>query len=308
MIRRIVGVLLLVVGVVGLALAGAGVAMSGRAIDAIGSSMDTTLTLLSDTLTTVRGTFELTKTTVDQANTGLLTASETSATVAQTVADSQPLIDQMTEVATGTVPDSLDAVEAAIPNLAAAAGAIDSALQTLGAFQFERTVLGQSFGFDLGLDYNPEVPLSETVLSLGASLDGLADELRGMEANLVLANSNLGLLSANVDTIATNLETVYGSVGQLAPLVDAYVIQIDQTQEMVTSSRGAMNAQLATVKAVAIVLILWFGLYQLVPLYLGWKMIRSDRVIPGEVVIVTPQNPPTVVSSTEELEVETAGS
>jgi len=278
MLGRVIAVFLLLVGIVGIGIAVVGVLFGFRVVDALGESLDETLALTSDSLNTVADTLLLTQQTVAQTGQTIGTVSDTTDSVAQMLIDTQPLLDDVSRVATVDVPDSLDAVQGTIPNLVAVAGAVDNTLERLSSFEFERTVFGIPIGFDLGIDYDPEAPFDESVAQIGTSLEGVPDNLRGLQVHLDTTNDNLATISDNLQTLTADLAAIESSVEEVGPLLDEYIRLVEQIETNIALTRSDLDDQLQTVKTGIIILFVWFGLNQLVPLYLGADLITDGRL------------------------------
>ena len=278
MLGRVIAVLLLLVGIVGIGISIVGVMFGFQVVDALGEALDDTLALTSESLTTVTETLELTKQSVGQTGQAIGTVSDTTDSVAQLLVDTQPLLDDVSQVATADVPGSLEAVQGAVPNLVAVAGAVDNALETLSRFEFEQSILGVSFGFDLGIDYAPEEPFDASVAQIGESLEGVPENLRGLQVHLDTANDNLANVSDNMQTLTEDLAAIEGSVEDVGPLLDDYISLVARIDSDIARTRANINDQLQTVKTGIIILFVWFGLNQLVPLYLGFDLITDGRL------------------------------
>jgi ABC-type transporter Mla subunit MlaD len=278
MLGRVIAVFLLLVGIVGIGIAIVGVVFGYQVVDALGESLDETLALTSESLNTVTDTLLLTKKTVAQTGQAIGTVSETTDSVAQMLVDTQPLLDDVSQVTTVDVPNSLDAVQGAVPNLVSVAGTIDNTLETLSNFNFERTIFGIPLGFDLGIDYDPEAPFEESVAQIGTSLEGVPDNLRGLQVHLDTTNDNLATISDNLQTLTADLATIESTVEEVGPLLDEYIRLVGQIESNIAETRGDLDSQLQTVKTGIIILFVWFGLNQLVPLYLGADLITDGRL------------------------------
>jgi hypothetical protein len=278
LLGRVIAILLLLVGIVGIGIAIVGVMFGFQVVDALGEALDQTLELTSESLDTVNDTLVLTKQSVEQTGQAIGTVGDTTDSVAQMLDDTQPLLDGVSLVATENVPDSLDAVQGAVPNLVAVAGAIDNTLERLSSFAFERTILGVPIGFDLGVDYQPEAPFDESVAQIGTSLEGVPDSLRGLQVHLGTANDNLATISDNMQSLTEDLAAIEGSVAEVGPLLDDYIRLVDQINDNIAQTRANVNDQLQIVKTGIIILFVWFGLNQLVPLYLGADLISDGRL------------------------------
>ncbi len=276
MIKRVLGIAMLLVGAFGLLISIGGVLVSRTVIDQLGVSLETTLTLASDSLDAVEDTLELTKTSVDQAGTSIDTLAVTATNVSTTMNDTQPLLEKVTETATQEIPESIESIQEAIPNVAEAAGAIDDTLRVLDSFELDRRVFGIPIQFDLGIDYQPTAPLDETVLILSESLDGVPEDLRALESDMLLATENLALIGGNIETIAGDLDSISQTVDQISPLLDDYLEIVAQTQELIAQAQTDLGDQLQILQWAVTALFVWLGLNQIVPLYLGWSLVTGD--------------------------------
>lgn len=275
--RRILGILMIIVGIVGLVIAGA-VAFYGRvAVDTVATTLNTTVGLLQSTVGTTVDSLESVKLTIDEATTTVNTVSDTVGNLSTTLFETQPLLAQVSSIATQTVPDSLDAVQQAIPNLAGIAGAIDTTLVRLDDLKVERAILGVPFSFDLGINYSPTAPFDEAVLQIGDSFVGVPEQLRTLESSLTDAVENISTIGTNIDDLSTNLTAVGGTMTQFGPLLDQYIDVLNQTETSLVQAQQQFQANLNLIKWVITGLGLWFALYQIIPLYVGWRMLTDDN-------------------------------
>ena len=278
--RRLIGLLIIIVGILGLVIAGAGAFFANRAIDATVVGLNSVVDTLGTTVDTSTDSLRNVQATLTEVGTTLDTVSLSASNAATTLVDTEPLLQQVTTLTTETLPASLDAVNVAVPNLAGIAGSIDTALTRLSDFQLERTFLGQSFNFDLGIDYSPEEPFDDAVLQIGESLQDVPDQLRALEDSLQTSITNIGAVGGNIDQLAANIDGINTTVQQFIPLLDQYIGVLDQTTASLENARAQVNANLNTIKLVATGLLAWFALYQIVPLYVGYRML-SDKVVEG---------------------------
>ena len=142
MFKRVLGIVILLVGLLGLLISIGGTIISRSVIDQLGASLETSLTLASDSLDAVDDTLHLTQTSVEQAGASLNTLAETAIIVSTTMNDTQPLLDKVTQSATQQIPDSIESIQMALPDVAEAAGAIDDTLRVLDSFELDRQVFG----------------------------------------------------------------------------------------------------------------------------------------------------------------------
>jgi methyl-accepting chemotaxis protein len=277
MFRKLIGFLLLLIGVIGVALSIAGVYFSDQIVSAMGDGLDSTLKLTTDSLVTVEDTLALAQTTIGDVNAGLDTVGVTADDLAKTLADTRPLLDQITQVATEDVPGNIEAMQATIPNMAEVAGVIDDTLITLNAFKIEESILGINLNYDLGVDYQPTVPFDETVTALGSSLDGMPDQLRSLQPSIETASDNLAVVSEDIYAISDDLAVINGRIAEVEPLLGDYIGIVGDINGAVTTTREQVNTQLKTVSLALKIGLVWLGLMQFAILYLGWDLIIGER-------------------------------
>ena len=284
--RRLIGIIMIIVGIVGLVISVAAAYFAGQAIDAIGVGLNSTVTLLEDTVETTSASLVNVKATLGEASAALSTVTDATRNVATTIFDTQPLLEQATTMTTDTLPTSLDAVNTAIPNLAGIAASIDTTLTTLSNFRINQTIGTGPFAiplnFDLGIGYAPEEPFDTAVLAIGESLVPIPDQLRALETNLTTMTSNLGNIGTDVEALAGNISGINTTVEQFAPLIDQYITLLEQITTSLGTARDQINANIGMLKWAAIGLMLWFAVYQIMPIYIGYRMV-ADKVVEGTV-------------------------
>jgi hypothetical protein len=275
MIRRLIAILLLIIGLAGVGLSIAGVVISARVVDAIWGTLDQTLTLTSRSLGTVEETLGLAKTTIADVNVGLNGVEETADSLAKTLADTQPLLAEIATLTSEDVPGSIENVQAAIPNMALVAGAVDSALVTLNDFRIDETILNQRISYDLGINYQRGIPFDETVITLGSSLDGLPERMRALEPTILTANENLAAVSVNIYTVSDDLGVINGRVAEVSPLLDSYITVVQDINNAIFTLQDGLRQQQENAKTALIVIMVWLGLMQFGMLYMGWDLLTD---------------------------------
>lgn len=275
--RRTLGVLMLLIGVSGILFSIAGIIAGQRLIDEVAASLEANLNLTLDSLDTIHESLQLTKATVAEMNEGLTTVETTADNVALTLNDTRPLMRQISRVTSQEVPESLEALQESMPALLEVASAIDGTLGTLSAFRIDRTILGIPFQYDLGINYDPEVPFAESVADLENSLEDLPAELRTLDGYIDVTDRNLQIIGGNVTEIADSLNAINENVAELSPLLDEYMVTVTEVSDSMRQSRSMLARQVRLVKFVLTAVMAWLGLAQIAPLYLGWELVTGRR-------------------------------
>lgn len=281
--RKALGWLMLAIGVSGIILSIIGVIVGRQLIDAIGASVHGNLTTTVNSLDTVRETLVLTRSTVAQLETGLETAEESASNISTAIAESRPLLTESSRIVTGDVPESIETFQDSLPALIEVSSAMDSTLRTLSAFRVNRSILGIPLNFDLGVDYDPEVPFDESVRELGETLEGMPEQLRSLEQYIETTDGNLLTMSEDLARLSADLENINSTMDEVEPLINEYITIVTEIGDNARESRLLLDRQLAQARLGLTIVMIWFGLLQVAPIYLGWELISGRR----EATIVT---------------------
>lgn len=277
MIKRLIGIVLILVAVSGMGIGFMGARMASQVVDGMGQEVDEVLGLVSGTLTNVEETLTLTKVSIQDVSTVMVTAEETAVNLSTTVSETRPLIGQVNQIGSTDLPDSLDSIQDTIPTLSLVADSVDATLRTLSSFNYNEEVLGYEVEFGLGIEYDPEVTLGEAIDSLGTSLEGISPQLRSLDVYLNVADENLETISTDLRTISGDVETINGRLAESLPLIDEYTRLTVEANDQARRIRNSLQEQLATIRTGIIVAMIWFGLTQLAPLYLGVELLFGKR-------------------------------
>ncbi len=285
MFRRILGLIILLVSLILVGILLGGAFYVGQAVDAVGDGLDNALALTVDTLGTVSMTLQQTKVTIAESNEALDTASEAAINLSKTMSDMGPLMDSTTKVVSQDVPANIEAIQATIPNIVQVAAVVDTTLTRLSNFGIKQTIPIPfnpiTLEFDLGIDYDPDLPFDESISAMGEGLEGMPEELRSLQGDLETLSADLELLSGDVETAAGDIEAINEEVALFIPIMDEYLRIVGQINDSLVQVRAQLFAQLETVKTVLIVFLVFLSFTQLAPLYLGWELVTGKR--PGQV-------------------------
>ena len=277
MFRRFLGLLMLLIGLGGIGMAVVGARLGHQLVDRVAMNFEETLQRTSDSLDLVSETLALAKSSIADVNAVVDTAGTTADNLATSVADTRPLLGQISVVATDQVPDSLESVQNAFPSLEQVAGVIDRTLVTLNSFRIDETILGLKIQYDLGIDYEPEIPFDQSVRELGEGLEGIPESLRAMEEYITVTSDNLETVSQDIRTLANDLETVNGRINEFDPLLDEYLVMVTNINDNTRQMRAQIEEESANLKNGITLALVWLALTQVAPLYLGWELITGRR-------------------------------
>ena len=274
--KRLLGAILFVVGIIGVVLAFLGIYFGLDAIDQIGAGLNSGVDLALDSLATIQDTVTLTKTAVDEAYNSIQTVEKTAADMSTTIGDTGPLVDQMSVVIAQEIPNSVEAIQASLIPAAAVAKQVDTTLLKLSDFSLDQSFLGFDLQFDLGIDYDPQAPLDESLLAIGTSMDGVGEELRNLEPLMATNSSNVTLMSENVALISEDIASINTVIADINPLLDQYAATFTQLENALLRLQTDMDNYLQIAKIVLIVLMLWLAVMQTTAVVLGYEMVTGQ--------------------------------
>lgn len=281
MIRRIVGVLFLLMALAGFVIAYQGLRLTTQFIDNLAISMDNALQIATETLANVESTLMIADQSISDLSDTLETMEATAGNISTSIEETEPLLDDISQVVAHDVPGSIESLQATIPTLVEVASVIDRALGTLSRFEIDQTIpiVNYRIQYDLGIDYDPEVPFDAAVTELGASLDGMPETLRGLDTHLDTTKESLTVMTTDLDQLAADMATLNATVQELEPIFDEYIRITTDINDRLRGVQGSIDDQVSQIKQIFTVIFLWMGLLQLVPLYLGLEMVAGERGI-----------------------------
>lgn len=262
MIPRWLGWLWLVAGAVGVA-ASVAVASFGAAFvvstsEAGVDALEVTRELL-ETVGATAGTVEATVTSVTE---GLDTLEQSVVDGAGTLSDVSRLADDLGELATTTIPESLDALRDTMPQLIATAGVVDGVMRTL---RF------------VGVDYDPDVPLDDSLVELDLRLAVIPDQLRSQAGGFDEAAQGIADFGAASVGIATDIGTISDNLVGSSEILTGYTEQVTEAVAVLDSIEAQIVDQSAAARVIVLILGVALALGQTVPIAAGLWVLRSDR-------------------------------
>lgn len=245
------------VGVVGALLAGIfGWVLTGR----LGTSISSTVEPIAGIVVDLAETIDASLLMVERTNEAIDSIERATRTTSRALSNVADVVTEASGLAAGDVADSLDSAVATLPALIDTARVID------------RTMTALSF---VGVDYNPEVPLDQSLEDLEESLAPIPDQLR----------SQVELM----DSVAVDLEDIATEAGSLAGvLLQTRIDMLEAERVLQSASSNAaaaaesvaeIEADISTFSSLARVVVVaaTFALLAaaLAPLLIGLHFLRS---------------------------------
>lgn len=156
---------------------------------------------------------------IDAAAAGLENASRTLLAVETGLANSDPLLESTAELLGQELPQTVESTHEALVSAQDGAAAIDTVLRGLSGIAL------------LGVDYNPEQPLDESMAQTAASLEPLPESLRAVEEDLMTSRADLRAVRAELETTGRDLEQLSEELATMADSLQGYAGDLRRTAD-----------------------------------------------------------------------------
>ncbi len=277
--RRIIGGVIILVGLAGLAAGAYGVVWVQGAAETTEKEITSGMDFGLEALETISDTLQVLILTVDDTAQVLESAVESSEATVETLDAIRPAVEELSNIIALGLPDSIEAVQAAMPAVEQASSAIDATLRTLAAFEWSATIpiIDYEMGFGLGVEYDPPVPLDASVAQVSAALAELPSHLTGIEEDLETTHDSLGQTATSIENAAENLATVSLGLQATSASLAEYNVLIDRATDRLRQMRWNVRDNIRLARIALSLALGWFALSQLAPLYLGGTLLLSPR-------------------------------
>jgi hypothetical protein len=281
-IRRILGVFVMIAGILGLGLSVAGLVVVWVAKPTLTAYANTTIDTLSESVTTSQKVMEISGQALGATVDSLDALSSMLSTTAATVEDTTPVLNEINTIMSDTLPTTLEATTASLYTAQDAAQVLESTIKSLDSFRFllSATPLLGNLVDQTGVSYNPEKPLADTLGELAANLEGLPDTFVNMSVNLSSADDNLGSIRGNLITMSDSVGFISSSLGEYEKMIIQSQSSMDNLNSILTNIQSNLTTILNGVAIVLTLLFLWLLAAQVVILSQGWELYQgtADRM------------------------------
>ena len=276
-LRRILGIFVMVAGIIGLALSLAGLVGVYMVRPVLTTTISTTINTLVDSIDTSQKAMVVTDQALGEAVTSVEALSEVLGATATSVKDTQPVITQVNGVMGKTLPATFDAANDSLLAAGEAAKSLESAIKSLDAFQ---TVIGNvpfisSFVPARSQPYNPEKPLADSLVELADSMQGMPDTFEDISASMDKADDNLALITSNLETMSQSVGLISKSLGEYQAMIGQSQTSMDNLKSMLTNTQNNLPRIINTASLVLGLFFLWLLAAQVVIFSQGLELFHG---------------------------------
>jgi hypothetical protein len=281
-IRRILGVLVMLAGLLGLLLSLAGLVMVWVAKPTVAVYASTTIDTLNESIVTSQSVMETTGQALGATIDSVDALSAMLSTTAAAVEDTKPVLDEFGNIMATTLPSTLEATTDSLYTAQEAARVLESTIQSLDAFRFmlSGVPLVGDFLEDTGESYNPEKPLADTLGQLASNLEGLPDTFIEMSADLSATDDKLVAVQGNLVTMSESVGRISSSLSEYQKMIVQSKSSMDNLASILTNIQSNLATILNGVAIVLSLFLVWLLAAQVVILSQGWELYQgtADRM------------------------------
>lgn len=285
-LRRFLGIFVMIAGVIGLLLSLAGLVGVWMVRPVLATSISSVITTLNSSIDTSKQAMVVTDDALGAAVGSVEALSEVLGATATSVKDTQPVITQVNGVMGETLPATFEAANDSLLAAGEAAKSLESAIKSLDAF---RTVIGgvpllSAFVPAGGQPYNPEKPLADSLGELADSMQGMPTTFEEISASMDKADDNLDLISSNMETMAVNVGLISNSLVEYRSMLGQSQASMDNLKAMLVNTQNNLDRIINTGSLVLGLFFLWLLAAQVVIFSQGLELFHgtATRMNVGE--------------------------
>jgi hypothetical protein len=173
----------------------------------------------SSGLESAAGGVNLAAANLDSSIIALGSASQALRSANQSLRSIDPLLDSLSELLADDLPATIETTQKALVSAEDGAAAMDRVLRGLRL---------------LGLNYNPELPLDQSLAQTAASLEGLPDSLRQTEQDLGDGQQDLVNLAVDLSSLGRDLDKFSDDLGETA-------IEMEELGQVMLGAAGTLQ-------------------------------------------------------------------
>jgi len=281
-LRRILGVLVMLAGLLGLVLSLAGLVGVWLAKPTVEVFASTTFDTLNQSIVTSQSVMDVTQQALRGTISSVDNLSAMLNTTAAAVEDTKPVLDKVDLMMAKTLPSTLQATTDALYGAQEAARVLENTIQQLDAFRFVLSatpLLGEMVP-PPGEAYNPQKPMADSLGELAASLEGLPDTFVNISTDLSTTDDKLKAVQGNLETMSESVKLISSSLSEYERMVTQSKSSMDNVRLILSTIQANLRTILNGGAMVLSLFFVWLLAAQVVILSQGWELYQgtADRM------------------------------
>jgi hypothetical protein len=275
--RRILGIFVMIAGIIGLLLGLAGLVGMWWVKPGVTSSIRTTVKALLISVDTSQKALVITDQALGTGIDSMDTLAKMLTATADTVGETQPVITQASDMMNNAVPAAMEAARAALTTAEGAARSVEGAVQSFQSFQAmlaSAPLLSEIIPVP-ATAYNPATSLADSLGELSASIQDMPTTFKDMSASIDKADDNLAAVRSNLDLMSTNVSLISGNLGQYQTMISESQASLDNLKGILTKIDRNLDTYLSVAAVVLVLFFVWLLVTQVVIFSQGWELFQG---------------------------------
>jgi methyl-accepting chemotaxis protein len=252
MARKIIGTTFIIASIIGLILSAAGIVLVWAVREPLTTNLVNTIDLVGTTLEATSTGLSAVDETLSSAILNITTLESTIQTASNSIDDSVPMVESISGLLSGNLPDAIEATQTGLTTLQDASGSIESTLKLLTSIPFlpiER--------------YAPEVAFTDALEDISANLDPISQSLVETESTLNTTQGNMIMIADELRIISQNISDLNSSLSDIQLVIERYQEVITTAKEKVDSIQNNLETIITVTAWIFTIIFIWLGIAQL---------------------------------------------
>ncbi len=260
--RQLVGYTLLGAAIIGILFSAWGLITVWRMRTPIAANLTETLDLLDSTLQASEDGLIIADESLGQTSGAVGALDDTFQATGRTLNDSTELVNTMIGFFGQELPDTITATQTSLISAQASARVIDTTLRAMSNIPI--LPLPQ---------YNPPVPLQDSLQQVSESLDPLQGTFESLESTLRSSRGNLILIEAEFDIITRQVQAINASLTNSRAVVQDYQSVVADLQARVDFAQEGLPRWIKNLTWITTFLLIWLAITQVGLFVQGLEML-----------------------------------
>lgn len=260
-LNAILGITLIITGVGGMLFSIAGIAGVWYFRPQALENLTANLQLASNALTTTSEGLEVANSSLSMTIESLDRLDQAITASGEALDSTTPMITSLTTLTRSELPATVETARTSLSSAQESARIIDSFLSALS--------------FLPGIDYNPEVPLNESLAAVAASLDPIPESLETIETSLDTTGDNLQAIQSDMELMAADVREIRSGLQEAEQVIDRYQGLTGDLQVRVDRTQRRLPTQVRAAAWALTFALIWAFFTQVSVLVQGFTLLRS---------------------------------
>lgn len=276
-IRRVLGILVMIAGVLGLLISVAGLVGIWMVKPNVVAYLTTTIETINTSISTSQSVMDVTKQALSATVDSVDALSLMLASTATSVEDTAPVIEQVSSLMGENLPATLASANESLIAAQQAAAVLDSSVQSLQAFQMAMgsVPLISAYVVQPAQSYDPEKPLAESLGEVASELEELPDMFIELSEGIDKADDNLVTIQSSLDTMSVSVQGISQSLGEYNAMITQSQSSMENLAPILTNFQNNITRLVDGAVIGMSLFLLWLLAIQVVIFSQGWELYQG---------------------------------